>query len=117
MASVGIRAYQGETSIHRHDHHQIVLPRRGHMAIEIAGREGVVSIGTGAFIPADASHTFVASASDAFIVADVPHTWHAANLACPAEAAGAFFPISPAVQALLDHFTAARARRLRRAMT
>ncbi|CAH2602188.1 AraC family transcriptional regulator [Rhodovastum atsumiense] len=97
---LGLRTYSGETLRHRHDHHQIVLPHRGRLELEIDGRGGCVAAGVGAFIAAGAWHGFLSRDDNAFLVLDAP------DAAWPAPERSAFFPVTPAIQGLLDYATA-----------
>jgi AraC-like DNA-binding protein len=109
IGSMGLRAYGGEIGVHRHDHHQIVLPHRGRMDIEIDGRGGAVVAGTGVFITANTIHTFIAAPRDAFVVVDVPCLSGTTERASSAYARDAFFSICASVQGLLDHLDASLA--------
>ncbi|PWE56191.1 AraC family transcriptional regulator [Metarhizobium album] len=103
---LSFRSYGGEAELHCHNFHQIVLPRLGVLELEIGGKGGVVASGRGAVIPAGTRHAFRAGGRNGFIVVDAR---------CPAldepavarYSASAFFEIRPAVQALLDHLSAA----------
>jgi len=53
---VGIRKYLAESTLHRHEYHQIVLPRVGNLELEVEGQGGRVEHGVGAFIIAGARH-------------------------------------------------------------
>ena len=108
--TMSLRAYGGEISVHRHDHHQIVLPHRGRMEIEVGRRGGAVTAGTGVFIAADASHTFVASPQDAFVVIDLPCSSDAIEMTSSTYPRDAFFSIGASIQGLLDHLNASAAR-------
>jgi len=103
IGSLGYRSYSGAMRRHRHDHHQIVLPHRGRLELEVEDRRGAVAGGMGAFIAAGASHAFLAEGSNAFLVLDLPRD--EGDLAGPG-AAAAFFAVTPALQALLDYLTA-----------
>ena len=107
---VGFRDYAGEVSVHSHDHHQIVLPHLGRMEIEIGGTSGAVAPGSGAFIAAGTTHTFVAAPDGRFIVVDLPSASCSAVLTSMRREADAFFPIADPVHGLLDHFVGASAR-------
>ena len=107
--TMGLRAYGGEIGVHRHDHHQIVLPHLGRMDIEVEGRGGAVLAGTGAFITAGTTHTFVAAPPGAFVVVDLPCSPGAIERASSAYACNPFFPVVAPVQGLLDHLDASLA--------
>ena len=107
--TMDLRAYGGEIGVHRHDHHQIVLPHLGRMDIEVEGRGGAVLAGTGAFITAGTTHTFIAAPRDAFVVIDVPCSSSPIDRASSAYARDPFFPVGAPVQGLLDHLVASLA--------
>ena len=107
---VGFRTYGGEVSVHSHDHHQIVLPHLGRMAIEVGSASGAVAKGIGAFIAAGTTHTFVAAPDARFVVVDLPRASCTALLASLRHGPDAFFPIAEAIRSLLNHFTSAFGR-------
>ena len=104
--TMGLRAYGGEIGVHRHDHHQIVLPHRGRMDIEVDGHGGAVLAGTGVLITANTMHTFVAAPPSAFVVVDLPCSSGTTEQASSAYARDPFFPVGAPVQGLLDHLGA-----------
>ena len=106
---VGFRAYGGEVSVHSHDHHQIVLPHLGRMDIEVGSASGAVAPGTGAFIAAGTTHTFVAAPDGRFIVVDLPSASCTAVLASLKRGGDAFFPVADSIRGLLDHLVGASA--------
>lgn len=69
---VELRSYADQVSLHRHDYHQIVLPCRGALDLEVEHRNGQVSQGVGVFIAAGETHAFSARGKNRFIVADLP---------------------------------------------
>lgn len=95
---LSIRQYQDEVRLHRHDFHQIVLPRAGVLHLDIEGRGGMVAQGRGAFIAAGSDHAFRADGPNAFVVLDVADAEaQARDVHC-----APFFAITPALQHLLD---------------
>jgi len=101
---LGFRTYSGEVLSHRHNHLQVVLPHRGRLELEIEGRGGVVASGIGAFIAVGARHTFLSEGDNTFVVLDTPMPAVGSQAtSSPAEAV--FFPITTAVQGLLDYLT------------
>jgi AraC-like DNA-binding protein len=92
---LSLRRYDDEVKLHRHDFHQIVLPRAGALHLDIDGRGGVVAQGRGAFIPAGSDHAFRAPGPNSFVVLDVP-AQDVRAVDSP------FFVISPPLQHLLD---------------
>ncbi|WP_293760578.1 AraC family transcriptional regulator [uncultured Aquitalea sp.] len=93
---LSLRSYPGECHSHQHDHHQLVLPVRGCLELEVDGRGGRVDAGSLAVIEAGASHGFAASGDNRFLVADVPLSMSGAWLA-----AAPFRPLSPPLQSYL----------------
>ncbi|SFM77425.1 AraC family transcriptional regulator [Marinobacter zhejiangensis] len=67
-----LRSYAVEAKTHSHDHHQLVLPVAGTLALSIDGRGGAVSDALAAVIPAGTDHNFSASGPNQFLVADIP---------------------------------------------
>ena len=101
---LGFRTYCGEVQSHRHNHLQIVLPHRGRLELEIEGHGGVVAPGIGAFITAGARHTFLSEGDNTFVVLDTSMPV-VGSQAAPLPAEPVFFPITAAVQGLLDYLT------------
>ena len=79
------------------------------MEVEVRGRGGAVVAGTGVFIAADATHTFVAAPEDAFVVVDLPCSSGAIERAAALHARDGFFPVRAPAQGLLDHLGASLA--------
>ena len=67
-----VRRYDPLATFHAHDHHQIVLPIQGTLAMTVDDREGAVSDRHVAAIPAGQEHGFEGSSDNAFLVVDVP---------------------------------------------
>ena len=65
------RSYAAGAARHRHDFHQLVLPRAGLMQIEITGRAGTVSRQGAAFIPSGHAHAFEVRGDHGFLVVDL----------------------------------------------
>ncbi len=103
---VSIRKYRAESTLHRHEHHQIVLPRVGNLELEVGGRGGRVEQGVGAFIVAGATHAFLAKGTNGFLVIDVPVRHFECEQFAWSFDENAFFPIEPQVQGLLDYASA-----------
>ena len=103
---ISIRKYRAEATLHRHNHHQIVLPRVGNLELEVGGRGGRVEQGVGAFIVAGATHAFRAKGANGFLVIDLPvRQFDSEQLAWSFDKS-AFFQIEPPVQGLLDYASA-----------
>lgn len=66
-----IRQYRGEAERHSHDHHQVVLPFRGGLDMEIGGQTGTVADTKAALIPAGQDHSFAGSSDNALLVVDI----------------------------------------------
>jgi AraC-like DNA-binding protein len=103
---VSIRNYRAEATLHRHDHHQIVLPHVGNLELEVAGRAGRVEQGVGAFIGAGATHAFLAKGTNGFLVIDLPVRHFNSDQFAQSFDNNAFFPVEPAAQGLLDYASA-----------
>lgn len=67
-----VRQYDPLATFHAHDHHQIVLPIQGTLAMVVDDREGAVSDLHAAAIPAGQEHGFAGSSDNAFLVVDIP---------------------------------------------
>jgi AraC-like DNA-binding protein len=104
MAHLSLKSYGVEIERHAHDFHQIVLPRRGSLAMEIAGCEGAVQIAAGtsvaALIPAGESHSFQAGIGDQFVVLDLAADDDGIDTD---QFLQPFFALAPAQQALLTY--------------
>ena len=72
LATVEVRHYAGTALRHSHDHHQIVLPLQGRMAMEVEGREDAVDTGRAALLTAGERHLFSSGGENAFLVLDLP---------------------------------------------
>jgi AraC-like DNA-binding protein len=103
---VTIRKYREEAALHRHDYHQIVLPRVGDLELEVSGRAGRVKQGVGAFIAAGTTHSFLAKGANGFLVIDLPVRSFDSEQVASSFDQNAFFPIEPPVQGLLDYASA-----------
>lgn len=71
MPQLSLRSYGTEIACHAHNFNQIVLPRRGRLAMDIAGKGGAVSAAQGAFVAAGIDHEYQAGAGDEFFVLDL----------------------------------------------
>ncbi len=71
-----VRRYTPETATHSHDHHQIVLPYRGGLEMEVGGEGAVVQGETFAVIPAGHFHSFGGTRNqlddNALLIVDLP---------------------------------------------
>lgn len=72
LPKVERRSYGAVSSQHKHEYHQVVLPRTGVMEIEIAGfGGGRVDRTQAAFVPKEALHEFESSKGSEFVVLDI----------------------------------------------
>lgn len=99
-----LRQYTNDFQLHHHDHHQIVLPKRGTLDLEISQRGGLVAQGVGAFIVAGETHAFSAKYDNSFVVADLPvdHTMTPRHVFERFQMSP-FFAIGPEAQGLIDY--------------
>jgi len=67
-----LKSYQPSADSHSHDFHQLVLPVRGSLEIEIGQSSGEVSAQQAAVICASENHAFEGVGDNQFIVADIP---------------------------------------------
>lgn len=67
-----LRHYGDEPAQHSHDHHQLVLPLQGRLALAVDTLGGEVGAGQAAVIPAGSAHVFAAADENRFLVADLP---------------------------------------------
>ncbi|MEP0355237.1 MAG: AraC family transcriptional regulator [Paraglaciecola sp.] len=71
-STISIRSYSRQKVKHTHDFHQIVLPLRGVINIEVGQFKGKVAPGECVVIKAHSLHHFTAEAQARFVVADMP---------------------------------------------
>ena len=71
VAQLHLRSYREESLAHRHDFPQLVLPLAGHLAMDIAGREGLADTATAAFIEPGARHATRAGGENRSLVVDL----------------------------------------------
>ncbi|MGB1239051.1 MAG: helix-turn-helix domain-containing protein [Pseudomonadales bacterium] len=69
---LSLKSYQAQTDSHSHDFHQLVLPVKGALALEIGHCGGEVDDHSAAVICASEMHAFAGSNDNQFIVADIP---------------------------------------------
>lgn len=65
------RSYSGTCHSHQHDFHQLILPRRGRLALQCGEHGGDAIAEQGALIPAGETHAFSSTGDNAFWVIDV----------------------------------------------
>ncbi|WP_034332647.1 helix-turn-helix transcriptional regulator [Herbaspirillum huttiense] len=71
VAQLHLRSYREESLAHRHDFAQLVLPLAGHLAMDIAGREGLADTATAAFVEPGARHATRAGGENRSLVVDL----------------------------------------------
>lgn len=71
VAQLHLRSYREESLAHRHDFPQLVLPLAGHLAMDIAGREGLADTATAAFVEPGARHATRAGGENRSLVVDL----------------------------------------------
>lgn len=98
-----VRRYSAEVGRHTHDYHQVVLPFRGTLDIEIERSAGQVKDGVGVFIAAGCAHDFSARGENAFVVCDLPVL--TGGYIQPAKSPF-FFKVGKDIQGLVDYVTA-----------
>jgi AraC-like DNA-binding protein len=67
-----LKSYQPITNTHQHDFHQLVLPVKGHLDIQVEHLSGRVGQKHAAVICASNDHAFESHDDNQFIVADIP---------------------------------------------
>lgn len=73
---IDVRRYGAQHQAHSHDFHQLVLPLKGELSIEVEGQGNKVSTNAHlAVITSGQTHGFSALCDNEFIVADVPVQW------------------------------------------
>jgi AraC-like DNA-binding protein len=104
MPQLSLRSYGTEIACHAHNFNQIVLPRRGRLAMDIAGKGGAVSTQHGAFVSAGIDHEYQAGATDEFFVLDLIDSDGAADaIEADALSTVTFFALSPIQHDLLTY--------------
>ena len=73
MTTLSLRAYTPQATVHDHAHHQLVLPIRGHLDIQVGSHHGTVVTGECVIIRPGESHLFHAKDAARFIVADLDY--------------------------------------------
>ena len=69
--TLSIRTYSTKPASHWHDYHQLVLPLRGVIAIEVCGFNGKVAPGECVIVRQEQVHRFTADPQARFVVADM----------------------------------------------
>ncbi|GAP66216.1 transcriptional regulator, AraC family [Mizugakiibacter sediminis] len=71
LLALDFRSYAATAAAHSHGWHQLVLPWRGELELEIDGRGGRVARGCAAVVGAGARHAFEARGANRFLVVDL----------------------------------------------
>lgn len=99
---LSLRTYEGDEGTDRHAWAQLVLPVRGSLTLDIAGREGRFDVARAAYVPAGAWHTTIGDRPNRSLVLDVA----AADIPDGiADRLGtvAYVPLAPTAAALVDY--------------
>ncbi|UPG96022.1 helix-turn-helix transcriptional regulator [Luteibacter aegosomatissinici] len=99
---LSLRSYDGDTGTDRHDWAQLVLPVRGSLTLDIAGREGRLGVARAAYVPTQAWHTTIGDRPNQSLVLDVAGVDIPDALA-DRLASEAFVPMAPPAVALVDY--------------
>ena len=70
--AVHVRSYSREQSAHAHPFHQVVLPLRGGLELDVGGRLGRAAGCLCVVVPPGERHSFAGSGENRFVVLDVP---------------------------------------------
>jgi AraC-like DNA-binding protein len=89
-------SYSQETTDHRHDYYQWVLPLKGHLELQVDSKSGVVHDDVGAFIRSQENHVFAAREDNLFLVLDSREKPWLNHLVIPA-----FWQLSPSMKKFL----------------
>ncbi|QGX39949.1 helix-turn-helix transcriptional regulator [Permianibacter aggregans] len=73
LLTADIRHYAPQACFDRHDHHQLLIATSGAMAIDMEGRESVITTARGGVVPAGYRHDFEVSEQNSSIVIDLGH--------------------------------------------
>ena len=106
VAQLHLRSYREESLAHRHDFPQLVLPLAGHLAMDIAGREGLADTATAAFVEPGARHATRAGGENRSLVVDLAPD-AVGSLQLEALAQRPFLPLSRAAGKLVEFMAVA----------
>jgi len=67
-----LKRYTSDVLAHSHDHHQLVLPVKGALEMEIDGVKNAVMTSTVAVIPSGQSHACASYGDNSFLIVDIP---------------------------------------------
>lgn len=102
LLNLDIRSYGGVREPHRHDFAQLVLPIRGSLAIDIAGRERRLDTLNIAFVEAGAAHSQLGEAGNRSIIVDLDPAEVAPDIV-DRLVARPFVPVAPTASRLIDY--------------
>ena len=106
-----IKHYDGYEDTHAHDYHQIVIPLRGVMEMDVEGRAERVVENSAAIIHHGAKHRFAAPKDDAFLIVDI-NSYASDNTKTENRTLwndrhdNPFLQIDPAINQICEFFTA-----------
>lgn len=69
---INTRSYSSEIARHSHDYHQLVIPLKGWLELDISGSTTILRTGIAAVVPCYNDHSFSGSGANSFLVFDVP---------------------------------------------
>ncbi len=72
--TLDLRSYQQDTNSHSHDYHQLILPIKGELEIDINRHSGVVTNNKAALVSAEKEHGFSSQSENSFVVANIPQS-------------------------------------------
>lgn len=70
--TLDLRSYNPESNSHHHDYHQLVLPVKGALEINLANNQGKVTSDKAVLVTAGKEHGFSGSEENCFVVANIP---------------------------------------------
>ncbi|EHM02645.1 transcriptional regulator, AraC family [Acetobacteraceae bacterium AT-5844] len=100
--TVSVRSYGAKSSVHLHDFAQLVLPLEGSLAIDIAGREAVLSRGLAAFVHQGTRHEQASGQSNRFLIMDISPDYLEPGIA-DRLASRPLVPLAPEANGLIDY--------------
>ncbi|BCP54620.1 AraC family transcriptional regulator [Kaistia sp. 32K] len=104
LLNLDIRSYGGVSAPHRHDFAQLVLPLRGTLAIDIAGREQQLDAFRAAFVETGLPHSQEGDRANRSLIVDLDLTQLAPEVA-DRLVARPFLPLAPMANRLIDYMS------------
>lgn len=104
LINLDIRSYGGISDPHRHDFAQLVLPLRGSLAIDIAGREQRLDAFRAAFVETGAPHSQQGEDGNRSLIVDLDLAGLTPDIA-DRLVARPFLPLAPAANRLVDYMS------------